>query len=226
MAMEVYFVTGTGTDVGKTYCACRFVETCRDEGKRVGVYKPVASGCIRGEDGDWIAEDAVKLWNAAGRPLTLHAVCPQRFIAPLAPPQAAVVEGLEVDEALLLLGADVWVGPVDILVVEGAGGLFSPISASWLNIDLALQLRELFPQMTVNVIAGNRLGVIHECVATVRAAEAEGLSIDTIVLNEFEASSEKIDPSIATNAMQIERWTGCRVSERMGSTCRRVSEDG
>ncbi|TWU09874.1 dethiobiotin synthase [Allorhodopirellula heiligendammensis] len=219
--MEVYFVTGTGTDVGKTYCAAQFVETCRAAGRRVGVYKPVASGCELGDDGERLASDASVLWHAAGCPSTLDQVCPQRFIAPLAPPQAAIAEGVEVDQTLLMTGVEAWAAGgedasqhpstvFDVLVIEGAGGLFSPLATSLLNIDFALQLKERFPQMYVVLIARNRLGVIHECVATVRAAIATGLSIDKIVLNEF---ANEADESIATNSQQVEHWTGCPVAE-------------
>lgn len=222
MAMEVYFVTGTGTDVGKTYCASRYVEMRRTAGQRVGVYKPVASGCQQLDDGQSIAADAVELWRAAAYPLTLHDVCPQRFAAALAPPIAARLEGREVDETLLVTGIQVWTGmsesgppgdhaPCDVLVVEGAGGLFSPISASLLNVDFALRLRDQFPQMILVLIARNRLGVIHECVAAVRAARATGLRIDKIVLNEFGSDVVKGDESIETNAQQVQHWTGCPV---------------
>lgn len=222
MAMEVYFVTGTGTDVGKTYCASRFVEMRRTSGQRVGVYKPVASGCEQSGDGKWVATDAVQLWHAAGCPRTLHDVCPQRFAAPLAPPQAAIAENSVVDETLLIAGVHVWTGTsessrsggeaaCDVLVVEGAGGLFSPVSASMLNADFALRLRDEFPQMIVVLIARNRLGVIHECVAAVRAARATGLSIDKIVLNDIGIEGVNGDESIATNGQQIQHWTGCPV---------------
>ncbi|TWT66187.1 dethiobiotin synthase [Allorhodopirellula solitaria] len=223
--MEVYFVTGTGTDVGKTYCASRYVEMRRRTGLRVGVYKPVASGCIPGDDGDWVAEDAVELWRAAGCPLTLEAVCPQKFAASLAPPQAALAEGREVDEMELLRGVDAWTGPssnsaaendarFDVLVVEGAGGLFSPLSASQLNVDFARTLRERLPPLKVVLIAPNRLGVIHDCIAAVRAAQAAGVGIDLIVLNRIASVAESKDHSISTNAQQIEHWTGCPVVEQ------------
>lgn len=220
--MEVYFVTGTGTDVGKTYCASRYVEMRCRTGQRVGVYKPVASGCVQSNEGPWIAADAVALWRAAGCPRTLHDVCPQQFAAPLAPPLAANAEGRQVDETLLMTGLQGWTGscegsgpyelPCDVLVVEGAGGLFSPISASLLNIDFALLLREQFPQSITVLVARNRLGVIHECIAAVRAAQASGLNIDKIVLNRFGTDAVHLDESTATNAEQIQHWTGCPVS--------------
>ena len=95
------FVTGTDTAVGKTYVTAHSWLACwRPKGHKVGVYKPVASGCRR--DGDrLISDDAVALWEAAGRPGDLEHVCPQRFEAPLAPHLAAQAEGRQLDTDLL-----------------------------------------------------------------------------------------------------------------------------
>ena len=75
-----HFVTGTDTEVGKTFVASLIVKQLASAGHRVRVYKPVASDCV--SDGkQLVSEDAVHLWEAAGRPLSLDAVCPQRFEA-------------------------------------------------------------------------------------------------------------------------------------------------
>ena len=76
------FITGTGTGVGKTYVAALIARSLVAAGKRVGVYKPVASGCEL-QTGELVSPDAVTLWEAAGKPGTLQQVCPQRFAAPL-----------------------------------------------------------------------------------------------------------------------------------------------
>src|SRR5688572_10261070 len=94
------FITGTGTDVGKTYVGALIAQSLRNARQRVGVYKPVASGCDEC-DGRLTAPDAVRLWEVAGRPGTLDQVCPQMFRAPLAPHLAARVEGRRVDPQLL-----------------------------------------------------------------------------------------------------------------------------
>ena len=78
------FVTGTDTEVGKTYVATLIVKQLVAAGHRVGVYKPVASDCV--SDGrQLVSEDAVELWEAAGRPLSLEVVCPHRYKVALAP---------------------------------------------------------------------------------------------------------------------------------------------
>ena len=76
------------------------------EGRKVGVYKPAASGCVR-EGGGLVSEDAVALWNAAGRPGPLDRVCPQCFEAPLAPHLAALAEGCRLDAICSARGSNI-----------------------------------------------------------------------------------------------------------------------
>ena len=127
MATRGLFIAGTNTGVGKTHVAAMIARALAASGRRVGVYKPAASGCREAAEG-LIADDAVALWEAAGQPLTLAQVCPQRFLAPLAPPRAALAEGRRVDAALLRTGLEPWLAASDVVVVEGAGGLMSPLS--------------------------------------------------------------------------------------------------
>src|SRR5689334_18385594 len=107
------FITGTGTGVGKTYVGALIARALRDAGKRVGVYKPVASGCERSDD-EFLSPDAIALWDAAGRPGSLSQVCPQTFSAPLAPHLAARAEGKRVDSKLLRDGIKVWLDSSDV----------------------------------------------------------------------------------------------------------------
>ncbi|HQU41841.1 MAG: dethiobiotin synthase [Planctomycetia bacterium 21-64-5] len=187
------FVSGTGTGVGKTYVAAMICCALLSEGRRVGVYKPVASGCRREGDG-LISDDALELWNAAGRPGSLDAVCPQCFAAPLAPHLAARAEGRQVDAELLRSGLDFWLDACDIVVVEGAGGFLSPVSDDEYVADLACDFG--WPLI---VVAPNRLGVIHDTLATlvVAATFREGLDVAGIVLNQ--PASAPLDASVASN---------------------------
>src|SRR3954468_12046134 len=101
------FIAGTATGVGKTYVGALIARALRDGGKRVGVYKPVASGCeMRG--GRLVSPDAATLWMAAGQPGMLDAVCPQTFAAPVAPHLAARAEGQRVSAELLRSGIEYW----------------------------------------------------------------------------------------------------------------------
>jgi dethiobiotin synthetase len=166
------FVTGTDTDVGKTAVACAIARQLVAAGIRVGVYKPAASGA--GTAG----ADVVRLWEAAGRPLTPAQVCPQSFATPIAPPRSARVEGREVDERLLRDGLEPWWAASDVVVVEGAGGLFSPLGDTLLNADLARELG-----LPLVVVDAARLGAIGRTIANVTAARASGLAVAAVVLS-------------------------------------------
>src|SRR5262245_56691433 len=107
------FVVGTDTGVGKTYVAARIAAVLHQSGKKVGVYKPAASGCRHVGD-ELVSDDAVALWEAAGRPGTLDTVCPQRFTAPLAPHLAAKAEHRALNSTLLRLGLEFWQRNSDI----------------------------------------------------------------------------------------------------------------
>jgi dethiobiotin synthetase len=158
------FITGTDTGVGKTHVACRIAAWLARAGYRVGVYKPAASGCTV-QDGHLVADDAVQLWQAAGRPGDLDQVCPQRFLAPLAPPLAARAEGRRIDADLLRSGLEVWKHRSDIVLVEGAGGLMSPLGDEDYVADLAFDCG--FPLI---VVAPNVLGVINQTLQTLITA--------------------------------------------------------
>jgi dethiobiotin synthetase len=189
------FVVGTDTGVGKTYVAALVSMSLRWAGHRVGVYKPAASGCENG-----VSDDAVALWEAAGRPGELDAVCPQRFDAPLAPHLAARAEGKQVDRQLLRSGVKYWQDQSDIVIVEGAGGLLSPISDDDLVADLALELG--YPLV---IVAANRIGVINQVLQTLLVAKSyrSGMSVKAVVLNDVEQSSD--DPSRASNLSELQR---------------------
>lgn len=191
MTRRGLFVTGTDTDVGKTAVACAIARQLVAAGKRVGVYKPVASGAGPA------ASDVMRLWEAAGRPLTPAQVCPQSFAAPIAPPRSARAEGRAVDERLLRDGLEPWWAASDIVVVEGAGGLFSPLGDTLLNVDLARQLG-----LPLVVVDAARLGAIGRTLTTVMAARASGLAVAAVVLSHTQPLTGRLaDPaSIASIA--------------------------
>lgn len=191
------FLTGTDTEVGKTYVATLIVKELAAAGHRVGVYKPVASDCV--SDGrQLVSEDAVALWEAAGHPLSLDAVCPQRFQAPLAPHLSARTEGREIDSELMRTGISAWSDECDIVIVEGAGGLMSPISDDEYFADLAYDFG-----YKVLVVAPNTIGVINQSLSALITAACfrDGIPMGGIILND--ARMFDGDVSMETNREQI-----------------------
>jgi len=192
------FVTGTDTGVGKTHVAALIARHLARSGLRVGVYKPAASGCRR-EQGLVVSDDALLLWEAAGRPCELEWVCPQRFLAPLAPHLAAREEGKRLDPDRLRTGLNHWLRHSDVVLVEGAGGLMSPLGDEEYVADLACDFG--FPLV---VVARNALGTINQTLQTLITAATfrDGLEVAGVVLNHPAPLPD--DPSVRTNRREIE----------------------
>jgi len=183
------FVAGTDTDVGKTAVAVAIVRQLVGAGLKVGVSKPVASGV----DPATLATsgDAARLWEAAGRPGSIGDVCPQAFRLPISPPRSARAAGRTVDERLVCSGIEAWRAGSDVVVVEGAGGLFSPLGDTLSNADVARRLG-----LPVVIVDAARLGAIGRSLALVRAARAESLAVAAVVLSEVEPpAGDPADPA-------------------------------
>jgi dethiobiotin synthetase len=215
------FVVGTDTGVGKTYVAARIAAALAEAGVRVGVYKPAASGCRR-EGRTLVSDDAVALWQAAGQPGELRAVCPQRFAAPLAPHLAAREERKEIDSALLRSGLDYWRARSEVIVVEGAGGLMSPMGERDYVIDLAEEFG--YPLI---VVAPNRIGTINGTLLTLLAASTRPnpLPIAGIVLNDV-LPPEVDDPSTLVNRVELEARCVPPVLAQLGHQATRFNVAG
>lgn len=192
------FITGTDTNVGKTYVTALIAQSLCQCGCRVGVYKPAASGCRR-ESGELVSDDAIMLWDAAGRPGDLEHVCPQRFHTPIAPHLAARSEGRELDADLVFRGLKYWQDCSEVILVEGAGGLMSPLGDRLYVADVAEQSG--FPLV---VVSPNVLGTINQTLLTLKAAACwkQRLGVAGIVLNELGHSASE-DVSIATNRQEL-----------------------
>lgn len=190
------FITGTDTDAGKTYTAARIVESLVARGLRVGVYKPAASGCEM-RDGRVVSGDPIVLWEVAGRRGELVDVCPQCFEQPVAPHVAAEMSGQRIDADLLRSGVSACRGNSDIVIVEGVGGLMSPISKDDYVADVAYELG--YPLI---VVAPNKIGVINQTLQTVITAATfrNGLEIAGIVLCDV----SQPDASAASNRSELE----------------------
>jgi dethiobiotin synthetase len=207
------FITGTDTGVGKTHIAALILRELCAMGFRTGAYKPVCSGAVDDAAGLPHWDDLERL-QAALRAESQHLadpelcalerIGPQRFLAPLAPPLAARLEGREVDLSLVDAGLTWWLERVQGVIIEGAGGWFCPLTmtttlADWVD-------RWGWP---VLIVARRGLGTINHTLLTIEAIRRRGLTVAGVVLNETTPTTA--DPSLADNAREIEARSGVPV---------------
>jgi dethiobiotin synthetase len=190
--MTVIAITGTDTAVGKTVVACALGAALVDRGARVGVMKPVETGISN----DAPASDAHSLARAARCTDDIALIRPYTFAPPLAPMLAARQSGVEIEFERLETALEAIAHTRDFVVVEGAGGLLVPLTAS---LDFAA-LFTRFGAKTI-VVARNRLGAVNHTLLTLRAANGAGLDVIAVVINE--AAPGFIDEASRSNASFI-----------------------
>lgn len=180
-------VVGTGTGVGKTHVTLALVRALEARGIDATAWKPIVTGTAS-PDGD----DARLLSAALGRSLE-----PPIFSAPepISPHLAAARSGRFVDLDAIATRALALSAAHGVLIIETAGGLFSPLGPGRTNVDVA---RSLAP-CSVLLVAPDRLGVLHDVSAALRAARAEALLIDALALS----APELADASTGTNAHEL-----------------------
>jgi dethiobiotin synthetase len=187
--MRGLFITGTDTDVGKTWVTAAIARQLRADGLRPGVFKPACSGAERDETGELFWHDVETLAEAAAisdRGL----ICPQTFEAPLSPPAAARLAGRSVSWQKMLDGVSRWANeadspPPDLLLVEGVGGLLCPLTDERSVADFAGTVG--FPLV---IVARLGLGTINQTLLTIEAALSRGLNIAGVILNDGENLAE------------------------------------
>lgn len=173
-----YFITGSDTDVGKTYIACQLIEQLGSLGINLETRKPVESGCSVDESGELITSDAKKLQTANRNIESLDRIVRFRFQAALAPPRAARLEGyhLQIEE---LCDACTLDNKDNMLIVEGAGGFYSPLAENGLNADLASLL-----QIAIIIVVNDRIGAVNQALMTIQSVESRHLPIAAIIMNQ------------------------------------------
>lgn len=181
------FITGTDTDVGKTFFTALLIRTLRQAGRDAVGYKPVACGSWDDVDAMITAADGVE---------TRATTCAEYFDMPASPLTAAWAAGREVDPARLLAGYRALAARHEIVLVEGAGGWLVPITPGYSIADLAVDLA-----LPVLLVARNRLGAINHTLLTLESIAARGLDPVGIVLNHVEQSA---DPASHTNRATFE----------------------
>ena len=191
---HVYFITGTDTEVGKTYIATKIIERISSSIGWVAYLKPFQTGCVMDCGERFTSPDVDHVKAMLGEMVDCH-VLYQHHI-PSAPMVAARNAGEEIDFDASVNWVRNRVEEYEAAIVEGAGGLMVPITPDKTIIDFARALG--YP---VILVAANRLGCINHTLLSVEALKARGMGISRIVLNNMEPGEP--DGVMNTNAEMI-----------------------
>lgn len=196
--MAGLFITGSDTGVGKTHISCQLITELRRRGHTVTPRKPVESGCER-IDGLLFPSDAYRLLQASQSNNSLDQVCPYRFEPAISPQLAARLVQTPLQLSQLEQACTDHVAPHEFLLVEGAGGILSPLCEGSLNADLARALG-----LPVILVVSNRLGAVNQALMALNAATQHQLDIKCIILNCV--APESPDP-LMDNLSELQQFT-------------------
>ena len=191
--MSAFFVTATGTDIGKTFVTAGLVRYLRARKQRVDALKPVVSGFSEDNMRD---SDPGKLLDALGLPVNKQEVAkiaPWRFAAPLSPDMAAAREGKQVDfDAVVKFCRDAIAANKGTLFIEGVGGVMVPLDDKHTVLDLMAALK-----LPVILVSGTYLGTLSHTLTAIEALARRNLTIAAIALNQS-TDGVALDETIAT----------------------------
>lgn len=198
------FITGTGTDVGKTHIAALLTKKWQESGVKTAYYKPVASGNRRGADGRLIPGDALAVKTLAGLPQPLATMSTYCYEQAVSPHLAAAAEGNPVELAPIAEAFRYLTQHHDVVTVEGAGGILTPLyfgDKPILIIDLidALDLPCL-------IVADAGLGTINAVSLTAAYLHARRIPVAGLIFNRYQANN----PMHIDNRRVCEALTGLR----------------
>ena len=177
--MKGFLITGTDTDVGKTWFMLKFCELLKEHKLKFHFLKPVESGC--GEpNGDIIPKDAMQFSKLEG--VSLSKICKFMFKAYASPPRAANLENkdIEINDIIDFIEENKIDDDDCLNLVEGCGGFLSPIANKKLTSDLAVKVN-----LPVILVVNNTLGCINHSLLSIQAIETLGLNIKFIILNDL-----------------------------------------
>jgi dethiobiotin synthetase len=209
--MTALFITGTGTDIGKTHVAARLIRDWRVKGRAATGLKPIASGYDPAKPQE---SDAAALLAAMGEPplaANIARICPWRFAAPLSPDMAAAREGRVIDfeEVLAFCRAEIARAEAPLLI-EGVGGVMVPLDGRRTVRDWIAAL-----DIPVILVAGTYLGSISHTLTAAEALLSRGIRIDRIILNRVDAAPVPVAEIIETLVrflpdVSVEALPSCR----------------
>lgn len=198
---EIFLLTGTDTEVGKTFIGTLMLKSCIHSNIDAFVVKPVETGCSPLPDGQLVPPDAMEYLEILDDgSVTLEDVCFYRYREPLSPNIAARHAGELPDPDVIKEKIGREVKKRDVVLVEGAGGIMVEILDGYTFLDLASDL-----DMRVILVAPNRLGVLNQVALNVRVLRVAQLEIGGIILNDLDRVAA---PAARLNFEELRRVHG------------------
>lgn len=199
------FITGTGTDVGKTYVTGLIVKKLRENNKKAAYYKAAMSGNDRRSDGSLIPGDALQVKNMSGIEQPLDEMCPYIYETAVSPHLASIIEGNPVEMEKILNGYDEVCGKYDYVTVEGSGGILCPLRFD----EQKIQLEDFVKARNLSslIIADAGLGTINAVVLTAEYMKSHRMPLKGIIFNHYEPSNKLHED----NLFMCEYMTGIKV---------------
>lgn len=188
------FITGTGTDLGKTYIAGLIVKKLADAKQSAAYYKAAMSGNDRRADGSLIPGDALFVQKTAGISQPLEEMCPYVYEHAYSPHLASRIEGHPVQMDVVKAGYYKVCSAYDFVTMEGSGGILCPICFDEAKIQLEDVIREL--HLPSILIADAGLGTINSVVLTVEYMKAKDLPVKGIIYNHYHGNDVMEDDNI------------------------------
>lgn len=202
--MTAIFITGTGTDVGKTFVGASLIRHLRQMGRSVEAIKPVVSGFDPDQPA---ASDPGILLQALGFPVTLQnieRISPWRFRAAISPDLAARREGrrIDVDDVVAFCKSAIE-DRREILLVEGVGGIMVPLDEQRTILDVMMAL-----QLPLILVVGSYLGTISHTLTALDALFRRDMAVLAIIVSETPGSPVPLDETVAAIARFAEPVIG------------------
>jgi dethiobiotin synthetase len=189
------FVTGTDTGVGKSLITGGIAYLLRRQGLKVGVFKPIASGCRHEREG-LISDDTEFLAWCADADYPLSVITPVTYKTPAAPVTCAKIEERPVDFEAIVTAYCYLCETCDVVLVEGIGGALVPITETETILDLAVEF-----DLPVVIVARLNLGTINHSLLTIQAVRNVGLPVAGIVMSGYNAETAEVPEETSAAAI-------------------------
>ncbi len=186
---SAYFLTGTDTEIGKTFITCALLQRAGQQGLRAAGLKPIAAGT----DAQGHNDDVEAILAASNAGMAREIVNPYCFAPPIAPHIAAAEAGRDIDFAVIAQSLVAARAHADWVVVEGVGGFCVPLGVDRNSADLAVHLN-----LPVILVVGMRLGCINHALLTAEAIQARGLQLAGWVANHIDPGMSRFAENLAT----------------------------